>query len=478
VSGRRCCWSRPTTTGNVQDISQHIVIAGGGFGGYYTAKQLERLAPAGARITLINDVNFLMYAPLLPGAAAGTLDPRHIVVPLREHLKRTSLRVGYVTGGDPARNTLQVEMISGITKEYRYDHLVVALGSVSRVIPIPGLVEHAVGFKTIADATALRNRMVRHFELAEGLDDKQERADYLSFVFVGGGYAGLEGIAELQGFARDAIKRYPRCRETGTRFMLIDAAPRVMTEIQPQLADWTVELLTKRGIEFRLSTTVSEVFEDRVVLSSDEVVRARTVVWTAGVRASPVASNLGLPLENGRIACDEYMCVNGYENIWAIGDIAAVPDPAQPGKPCPQTAQHAIRQGKLLGKNIARVMRGQQPKPFTFKTLGAFADLGRHRAVANLMGIRVKGFPAWAICRFYHLAWLPGIDRKSRLIADWSVEILFPRDLAEMGQLGHPPRLELPTQPMDNGAPSNSVQADGVLEPDEGDPSSRGVHNG
>jgi NADH dehydrogenase len=419
-----------------------------------------------------------MYAPLLPGAAAGTLDPRHIVVPLREHLKRTSLRVGYVTGGEPSRNTLQVEMISGITKEYRYDHLVVALGSVSRVIPIPGLVEHAVGFKTIADATALRNRMVRHFELAEGLDDKQERADYLSFVFVGGGYAGLEGIAELQGFARDAIKRYPRCRETGTRFMLIDAAPRVMTEIQPQLADWTVELLTKRGIEFRLSTTVSEVFEDRVVLSSDEVVRARTVVWTAGVRASPVASNLGLPLENGRIACDEYMCVDGYENIWAIGDIAAVPDPARPGQPCPQTAQHAIRQGKLLGKNIARVMRGQRPKPFTFKTLGAFADLGRHRAVANLMGIRVKGFLAWAICRFYHLAWLPGIDRKSRLIADWSVEILFPRDLAEMGQLGHPPRLELPTQPMDNRSPPNSVQADGALGPPDGDASQRGMRNG
>jgi NADH:ubiquinone reductase (H+-translocating) len=423
-------------------------------------------------------VNFLMYAPLLPGAAAGTLDPRHIVVPLREHLKRTSLRVGYVTGGDPSRNTLQVQMISGITKEYRYDHLVVALGSVSRVIPIPGLVEHAVGFKTIADATALRNRMVRHFELAEGLDDKQERADYLSFVFVGGGYAGLEGIAELQGFARDAIKRYPRCRETGTRFMLIDAAPRVMTEIQPQLADWTVELLSKRGIEFRLATTVSEVFQDRIVLSSDEVVRARTVVWTAGVRASPVASNLGLPLDNGRIVCDEYMCVDGYENIWAIGDIAAVPDPAQPGKPCPQTAQHAIRQGKLLGQNIARVTRGQPPKPFTFKTLGAFADLGRHRAVANLMGIRVKGFLAWAICRFYHLAWLPGIDRKSRLIADWSVEILFPRDLAEMGQLGHPPRLELPPQPVANGSPPNSVQTDGVLEPEDGDHSSHGVHNG
>jgi NADH dehydrogenase len=473
ASGRHCSCGHPTATasdGYLLGISQHIVIAGGGFGGYYTAKKLERLAPPGARITLINDVNFLMYAPLLPGAAAGTLDPRHIVVPLREHLKRTSLRVGYVTGGDPSRDTLQVQMISGNTKEYRYDHLVVALGSVSRVIPIPGLIEHAIGFKTIADATALRNRMVRHFELAEGLDDKDERGEYLSFVFVGGGYAGLEGIAELQGFARDAIKRYPRCRETGTRFMLIDSAPRVMPEIQPQLADWTVELLTKRGVEFRLSTTVTEVRPDRVLLSDGEEIRTRSVIWTAGVRASPVASNLGLPLEHGRIVCDEYMRVQGYENIWAIGDIAAVPDPAQPGKPCPPTAQHAIRQGKLLGKNIARVTRGQSPEPFTFKTLGSFADLGRHRAVANLMGVRVKGLLAWAICRFYHLAWLPGLDRKSRLIADWSVEILFPRDLAEMGQLGHPPRLELTPEPMDNDDNTNSVQTDGARGPAGGDP--------
>jgi NADH dehydrogenase len=411
---------------------------------------------------LINDVNFLMYAPLLPGAAAGTLDPRHIVVPLREHLKRTALRVGYVIGGDPERDTLQVEMISGTTKEYRYDHLVVALGSVARVIPIPGLTEHAIGFKTISEATALRNRIVRHFELAESLDDKQARGEYLSFVFVGGGYAGLEGIAELQGFARDAIKRYPRCRETGIRFMLIDAAPRVMPEIQTQLADWTVELLSKRGIEFRLSTTVSEVRADSVVLSDGEVVKTRTVVWTAGVRASPVATRLGLPLEHGRIVCDEYMRVKGYENVWAVGDIAAVPDPAQPGKPCPPTAQHAIRQGKLLGKNIARVTRGQAPHPFTFKTLGAFADLGRHRAVANLMGVRVTGLPAWAICRFYHLAWLPGLDRKSRLLADWSVEILFPRDLAEMGQLGHPPRLELPPPaPVAEEAPAGGLPPSG-----------------
>jgi NADH dehydrogenase len=352
---------------------------------------------------------------------------------------------------------------------------VVALGSVSRLLPIPGLVEHAVGLKTIADATALRNRIIGHFELAEGLDDKQARAEYLGFVFVGGGYAGLEGIAELQGFARDAIKRYPRCRETGTRFVLVDAAPRVMSEIQPELASWTVELLTKRGIEFRLETTVSEIGADRVVLSTGETIMARTVVWTAGVRPSPVTSTLGLPLEHGRIVCDKYMRVEGHDNIWALGDIAAVPDPARPGQASPQTAQHAIRQGKLLGKNIARVTRGQPPKPFKFKTLGAFADLGRHRAVANLMGFRVKGFPAWAICRLYHLAWMPGLDRKSRLIADWSVEILFPRDLAELGQ---PSGLEPASQPMDKDSPPDSVHADHAPVSPAGDPFDHGARNG
>lgn len=384
----------------------------------------------------------MLYAPLLPGAAAGTLDPRHIVVPLREHLRRTSLRLGYVTGGDPARSALQVEMISGASEELHYDHLVVALGSVSRVVPIPGLVEHAIGLKTIAEAIALRNRIVRHLEVAEGLDDAEARLEYLSFVFVGGGYAGVEGMAELADFAHDAIRRYPRCREVGTRFTLIDVADRIMPEIQPELAEFTIQLLERRGIEFRLGTAVTEVRDDSVTLSTGETLPCRTVCWTAGVRASPVASRLGLPLDGGRIVCDEVMRVDGFRNVWALGDIAAIPDPARPGSPCPPTAQHSIRQGKLMAHNLAAVMDGKQPQPFTFKTLGAFADLGRHRAVANIMGLRLKGFPAWAICRFYHLAWMPGLDRKSRLIADWSVEVLFPRDIAELGQLGHPPALE------------------------------------
>jgi NADH dehydrogenase len=420
-----------------------VVIAGGGFGGYYTAKRLERLAPDDVRITLINDVNFLLYAPLLPGAAAGTLDPRHVVVPLREHLKRTELRMGYVLGGDPGRKLLNVRMISGQEIEYTYDQLIVALGSVSRVFPIPGLVEHAIGFKTIAEATALRNRLVRHLELAEGLDDPDDRRAYLSFVFVGGGYAGLEGIAFLQDFARSVLKRYPRCAEVGTRWTLVDAAPRIMPEIQPQLARFTVNLLQRRGIDVLLETQVKEVRDDRVLLSSGEEIPCRTVCWTAGVKASPVAERLGLPLDHGRIACEETMRVKDVEDVWAVGDVAAIPDPARPGLPCPPTAQHAIRQGKLLARNVAVSLgRRGKVKPFTFKTLGAFAELGRHKAVANLMGVRVRGFIAWAICRFYHLAWMPGLDRKSRLIADWSVEFIFPRDTAEMGQLGHPPRLD------------------------------------
>jgi NADH dehydrogenase len=431
-------------------VPQHVVIAGGGFGGYYTAKTLERVTPRDVRITLVNDVNFMLYAPLLPGAAAGTLEPRHVVIPLRERLKRTELRLGWVTGGDPSANALKVNLLDGDTVDFHYDQLVVALGSVSRTFPIPGLVEHAIGFKTIAEAIALRNRVVRFMEIAEEIDDPERRRSYLNFVFVGGGYAGLEGVAELQDFAKAALKHYPRCREVGMRWLLVEAASRVMPEIQLQLAEFTQRLLRKRGIEIMLQTQVTGVADSSVTLSTGDTIPSRTVCWTAGVKASPVAGRLGLPLDKGRISCTEEMRVAGYDNVWALGDIAAIPDPARPGEACPPTAQHAIRQGKLMAKNVSAALGHRSKiKPFTFKTLGAFADLGRHKAVANLMGVRVRGFPAWAICRFYHLAWVPGLQRKSRLIADWTVEFIFPRDTAELGQLGHPPALEERSAPAD-----------------------------
>src|SRR6202451_4193151 len=228
-------------------MPQRVVIAGGGFGGYYTAKTLERVAPDDVLITLVSDVNYMLYVPLLPGAAAGTLEPRHVVVPLRERLKRTELRLGWVTGVDPSANTLSVDLVDGSKAQFEYDHLVVALGSVSRTFPVPGLVEHAIGLKTISEAIALRNRVVRHLEAGEEIDDPERRRDYLGFLFVGGGYAGLEGIAEMQDFAKAAIKRYPRCREVGMRWVLVDVADRIMQEIQPQLAAFTQRLLEKRG---------------------------------------------------------------------------------------------------------------------------------------------------------------------------------------------------------------------------------------
>ncbi len=423
--------------------SRHVVIAGGGFGGYYAAKALERTLPDDVRITIVNDVNYLLYTPLLPGAAAGTLEPRHVVVPLRERLKRTELRLGRVTGGDPSNHEIEMMVLIGASIRVPYDQLVVALGSVSRTVPIPGLVEHAIGFKTLGDAITLRNRLVRQLESAEELHDLERRREHLTFVFVGAGYAGLEGLAELHDYATDALRHYyPRCREAGMRWVLIDAAPRIMQEMKPELAEFTAELLKQRGVEIKLETQVTEVTDRSVSLSAGEKIPCRTVCWTAGVKANPVAERLGLPFSEGRVKCSAELRVDGYDDIWALGDIAGVPDPARPGRFCPPTAQHAIRQARLMGENIAAVMSGSgELRPFTFKTLGAFAELGRQEGVASILGIHVKGFPAWVIGRFYHLAWIPGFRRKARLIADWTLDFWFHRDTAELGQLTQPPRL-------------------------------------
>jgi len=426
-------------------VAWNIVIAGGGFGGFYAARTLSRvLPPASARITLVNDVNFMLYTPLLPGAAGGTLEPRHVVVPLREELDSSvDLRLGQVCAARPEQRELVVSTLEGHEEVIEYDHLVVALGSVSRTYPIPGLAEHAIGFKGLAEAIACRNRVIRHLEAAETLDDPAAREAYLSFVFVGGGYAGVEGLAELQDFAADAIEHYPRCRTQGLRFVLVEATDRIMREIPPDLADFCAGELRRRGIEMRLGTTVEELTQSEARLSTGEVVPTRMLVWTAGVRAHPVVERLGLPLgEQGRIEADRFLRVRGQENVWAIGDAAAVPDPAKDYRaPCPPTAQHSIRQGRLVARNIQRTITGRPPKPFTYKTLGVFVDFGKRKAVASTLGIRWRGTPAWLLARTYHLAAMPGWGRRARLLTDWNVGLLFGRDLAELGELGHPPDL-------------------------------------
>jgi NADH dehydrogenase len=426
-------------------MAWNVLILGGGFGGLTAARRLERkLAPHSATVTLVSDVNFMLYTPLLPGAAAGTLEPRHVVVPLREQLRHTQLHLGVVTGADPERRVVAVRSVSGEDAELPYDQLIVALGSTSRTLPIPGLAEHAMGFKTLAEAIALRNRVISRLEQAEIEDDEDARRALLTFVFVGAGYAGLEGLAELQDFAADVIERYPRVRLDGVRFMLVEAKDRVMPEVPASLAAFATAELRKRGIEVRLSTTIEAVTAHTVTLAGGEVVPATTLAWTAGVKPHPVVAELGLPLaRSGRIVADRFCAVQDHPGVWAIGDAAAVPDPAKKDNPSPPTAQHVLRQAKVAADNVVAALTGDDAKrrPFRYRTLGVFVDMGRNQAVATTLGIRWRGFPAWFLARTYHLALMPGNARRVRLMADWTVGLLFGRDSAELGQLGHPPAL-------------------------------------
>jgi NADH dehydrogenase len=421
-------------------VAQQVVIAGGGFGGFYAARALERLLqPQSARVTLVNDANFMLYTPLLPGAAGATLDPRHVVVALRSQLKRTDLMIGGVTGADPSRRVLGVTRVDGEQLELRYDQLVIALGSVSRTLPIPGLAEHGIGLKSLSDATALRNQVLSCFDIGESLEDQAIRSEYLGFVFVGAGYAGVEGLAELQDFAAQAIDLYPRCRAQGMRWVLAEARERIMQEVPASLSEFAERELRGRGIEVRTNTTLLEVGARCATLSDGEAIAARTVVWTAGVRPSPAVAKLSLPLDGaGRVVVDRALRVEGHPGVWAIGDCAAVPDTARPGQPCPPTAQHAIRQGRLVARNLSRTLRGARPRPFRYRTKGVVAELGHNKAVAITLGVRWRGFPAWLIARTYHLALMPGMGRRLRLLVDWNVALAFGRDTSAPGRLGSP----------------------------------------
>src|SRR3954447_3145658 len=424
-------------------MAWRVLILGGGFGGLYAARKLEKLLPrASARVTLINDVNFMLYTPLLPGAAGGTLQPRHVVVPLREQLHSTHLKLGQVLRADPSRREVTVRSPEGNEEIHHYDELIVTLGSTSRTLPIPGLKQHAAGFKTVSEAIALRTRLVQTLEHAESIDDDEARHSLLTYVFVGAGYAGVEGLAELQDFAADVLHLYPRCHMHGIRFVLVEARDRLMPQIAAGLAQFAETELRRRGIEIRRGTTIERVSADSTELSTGEVIPTRTVAWTAGVKPHPIVAELGLPLdEGGRIKVDRYCQVEGYDDVWAIGDAAAVPDPARPGQASPPTCQHAIRQGRTVGANVAAALGQGEKKPFTYKTLGVFVDMGRYQAVAETVGIRWRGFPAWFLARSYHLSQMPGAKRRLRITVDWTVDLLFGRDASELGQLGHPPRL-------------------------------------
>lgn len=419
-------------------MAHDVVIVGGGFAGAYAARELERLLPQqSTRLILVNDVNFLLYTPLLPEAAAGMLEPRHVVTPLRDILRRTYLRLGAITSHDPASRTVELTTHDGDVERLPYDQLLLALGSVSRSLPVPGLDRHAIGFKSLADAIWLRNHVIETLETANASEDPVRRQELLTYVFVGGGYAGLEALAELQDFAADAIERYPRARLNGMRWMLVEAIPRVLPEIDAKLADYAVHELRGRGIDILLETTLSKVEADHVELSTGERIPARTVVWTAGVAPHPSLRRLAVPLdERGRVPVDKQLAVAGMPGVYAAGDCAAVPNPD--GGICPPTAQHAIRQARVAARNMAANLGVGSERTFNYRSRGSFVNLGRYKAVASTPLATLSGFIAWWAARSYHVSQIPGFARKLRAVADWTIGLPFGRDTAEVGSIGHP----------------------------------------
>ncbi len=347
---------------------KRVLVLGGGFGGMYTARRLERrLPPDEAEIVLINPENYMLYTPLLPEAAAGTIEPRHVVVPLRQALRRTRVRVGNVTAVDLDHNTCTYVTAGGSERQMGWDRLVVALGSVSRMFPVPGLAEHAVGFKTLAEAIHLRNHVLEQLELADATEDPDERTARLGFVVVGAGYAGTELIAELQALVRRALRLYPALRHSDTRWVLADMAPRVLPELGGRLSDRALQVLRGRGVQIRLETTLEQVGPDWVRFTGGEWMPATTIVWTAGVMPDPLAGKLGLASdERGRIVVDEHLAVAGRDDVFAVGDVAAVPIAGPEPRTAPPTAQHALRQARVCADNLASTLGHGQRRRFAF----------------------------------------------------------------------------------------------------------------
>jgi len=397
------------------------LILGGGFAGAYVARLLGR---AGA--TIVSPENFMLYTPLLPEAASGTLEPRHCVVPVRVMARHAELVLGEATTLDLGARVVRVASEAG-DAEIAYERLVLALGAVSRVLPVPGLDRHAHFFKSLEDAIRLRNHVLRRLELAATGDVERQ----LTFVFVGAGYAGVEALAELSDLVRDALRWYPSLREVRQRWVLVDAAPKILPEIPTRLGEYAARELAQRGVELRTSTTLESVDAHEAVLSDGERIPTATLVWTAGVKPVPALANWRLPLdERGRVVVDATLRVEGHDNVSALGDCAAVPNAATPGATDPPTCQHALRQARRLAKNLSGDV-----DVYRYRMLGQVATLGRYRGIADVMGLPLRGFPGWFVTRTYHLYQLPLLTRKLRVVVDWTTALLFRRDVVELGDV-------------------------------------------
>ncbi|MFF5337884.1 NAD(P)/FAD-dependent oxidoreductase [Streptomyces sp. NPDC013181] len=417
----------------------------------YTALRLQRklkrrLRSGEAEIVVVTPEPYMTYQPFLPEAAAGSISPRHVVVPLRRVLPHCTIVIGEARSIDHTKRTATVTTLASGEDgtgalEIEYDEIVLAPGSVSRTLPVPGLAEHGVGFKTIEEAIGLRNHVIEQMDIASATRDPGVRDAALTFVFVGGGYAGVEALAELEDMARYTSRYYHNIKAEDLRWILVEATGRILPEVGESLGRYAVRELRGRNIDVRLDTRLDSC-EDRIaVLSDGSRFPTRTLVWTAGVKPAPLLAATGLPLDDrGRLVCTPRLTVEGTEHAWSAGDAAAVPDltAAEAGRTTAPNAQHAVRQAKVLADNIVAALDGAPLTEYRHSYAGSVASLGLHKGVAHIRGRRLKGRPAWLIHRVYHLSRVPTFNRKARVLAEWTLAGLFKREIVSLGSLEHP----------------------------------------
>jgi len=414
--------------------AQRVVIVGGGFAGAYCAQALGRGARAGLVLpTLIDRNNYFVFHPLLVEAGTGSLEPRHAVVSIRSFLRSAEFRMAEVVGARPARSEIDVRPVGGgAVDTLTYDHLVLALGSVTRMPNVPGLREHGWEMKGVADAVALRDRAIAMVESASLARTPEERRAALHFVVVGANFTGVEVAGEFHVFLRNVARRHGGIDPDECSMTLVELSDRVLSALRPELSDYALRNMTRRGIRIRLGTSVRAIEADRVVLDNGETIAARTAIWCAGIAPSPLLAKLGIPLDaKGYVASRPDLRVEGFENVWAAGDCAAIRDGS--GTLYPATAQHAIREGVHVAKNVLRRVQGQPTLPFAYTTQGSLAALGCRTGVAEVFGVKLSGFPAWFLWRTVYLLKMPGLARKVRIALDWTMDLLFPRDFVQLG---------------------------------------------
>ncbi|MDG4858730.1 NAD(P)/FAD-dependent oxidoreductase [Streptomyces sp. T-3] len=430
-----------TTDKNSKGFAPRILIVGGGFAGLECAHRLERrLAAREADITLVSDQNHQLYLPLLPHVASGRLTPQSVAVPLRRMLRRTTLVPGRAIGVDTGAKAVVIRDSEGQTQVRAYDYLVLAPGSVTRQFDIPGVAEHALGMKTLAEAAYVRDHVIAQLDLAAATDDPAERESRLQFVVVGGGYAGTETAAHLRRLTASAAKRSPRLDPSQIRWHLVDTAGKLMPELGDGLGRKAVRILERRGVAVSLGVSVASADRDVVRLTDGRTLPCRTLIWTAGVAPSPLISTLDAATDRGRLVTGADMAVPGLDGVFALGDAAAVPDLATGGdQVCAPTAQHAMRQGKAAAMNVLAAIRGFDTTDYRHRDLGLVVDLGGLQAVAKPLGIPLTGLPAQAATSGYHLLALRTLTARCRVAAGWLLHALAGDDFVRIGFQSHRP---------------------------------------